>query len=333
MEFFVVSLLLARGVKRPTGCKGSRSGFSLLEIFVVLAIIGLLLAILLPAVQQVRSSARRLQCEQNLHQIAIAAHAYHELHGVLPVGLLPFRLLLPQLEQQNLAQELAAGRLAEFNVQVYLCPSDPKGVASLGHCNYLLNEGNGELKFDSSTSSFLQNGVRPSHNLNRTPWTRFADIVDGASSTALMSERRVAPTGIVADDEARRDPISTRWYLDRHYNLPVEHAGLRSACFALEPATATSLPRYPVGIAEYLQNSYGYNHLITPNRPGCYNAAAGQMSPADAFMGAIPATSRHAGGVNVAFADGHVQFVSDNIAMEVWDAIGTRNGGEAVGDF
>lgn len=128
----------------------SRPGFTLVELLVVIAIIGVLIGLLLPAVQAARESARRVQCANNLKQIGLAIHHYHDLYGVFPSGNLPqpndapswawSALLLPELEQQNLHDRLGIARgaplfavgdpIGDITVKSYRCPSDMSTVTT-----------------------------------------------------------------------------------------------------------------------------------------------------------------------------------------------------------
>jgi prepilin-type processing-associated H-X9-DG protein len=310
---------------RPHGA----AGFTQLELLIVLGILGLLAAIGIPAVLAAREASRRLDCESRIRQIVLASQNYHDAHGIFPVGYEPFRILLPYMDQRALYERLSRREPVEFGVTAYICPSDSGASAAKGHCNYLLNEGNG--LFQWRYPDFHLNGIRLRHYLVDEHPTRISDLTDGPSQTAYLSERLVPIADRrIPDDEARRDPIAFRWYLDRRYRIPDQHAEFREACLAMSPATATSLPRLSTTNFYGIQANHGYDHLIPPNRPGCYIGVSERVHDADGFMGATPATSRHRGGVGVGFADGHVRFVSEQIAMRIWDAYGTRNGGETI---
>src|SRR5262249_29927750 len=193
-----------------------RSAFSLVELLVVIAIIGVLVSLLLPAVQKVRESANRMQCQNNLKQIGLALHQYHDAHHAFPPGYQAAAAyydgaadtmpgwgwaarILPALEQDslfrrlNLAQPIENSPAAETVVKVYLCPSDltPQGAASVpdgfgnricpaAPVSYAACVGGDE----SATTGRTGQGV-----FYRNSKTRLADITDGTSTTLMIGER------------------------------------------------------------------------------------------------------------------------------------------------
>jgi prepilin-type processing-associated H-X9-DG protein len=197
----------------------------LIELLVVIAILGLLIALLLPALQAAREAARRLQCANNLKQIGIALHGYHDLVGSLPWGQGPFGwndwgplvLLLPHLEQStiynhlNISPDLLPARPgcpANTTVQlsalsVLRCPSDLDRLTNPeGHSNYVANAGSNPLSFGKSTPSggFVAAAVFPTPDglfafVSAPPDPPFGRVVscqgipDGLSQTAAFSER------------------------------------------------------------------------------------------------------------------------------------------------
>ena len=119
------------------------SGFTVVETLVSIAIIGLLFAILLPAVQSTRQAAARMTCQNRLRQVVLAAHLYEEAFKVFPQADRPFVALLPFLDQSALHQKLVVLEPASPNVETYLCPSDPHGDLSQGQVSYFINDGSG----------------------------------------------------------------------------------------------------------------------------------------------------------------------------------------------
>ena len=170
-----------------------RSGFTLIELLVVIAIIAILIALLLPAVQQAREAARRSQCKNNLKQIAIGLHNYHDLHGVLPFGWDQrgaswSAMVLPMIDRANIYNTLifqesgdgnwdsgsANTKAAATHIPVLFCPSSPikkhysfNNIPNRAPASYLGNSGSESTSDDASSKvtgtksleEIIQNGV------------------------------------------------------------------------------------------------------------------------------------------------------------------------------
>jgi prepilin-type processing-associated H-X9-DG protein len=299
----------------------SRAGVSLVEVLVSIGVIGLLVALILPAVQASRESGRNMQCRNNLRQLGTAFHSYHSDYGVFPVELLPFRRILPYLEQAALAEDLEKqgtnNSLPRFGVRAYICPTDSWAQPEMGHTNYLVNEGSG-------FQAFGNNGVRLPFASPRR-FTRAADILDGLSHTACLAERLVSRVG-AAPSETDATP---RWFL---WFIPTAMTGasqLDAFAAACRSSRTTALPVL-LPAFQWLETDQGYNHVLPPNVPGCHNGNPTQGVLYSPQYDAIPASSEHPGGVNLLLADGSVKFVSDVIDLKVWRAVASRAGGETL---
>jgi prepilin-type N-terminal cleavage/methylation domain-containing protein/prepilin-type processing-associated H-X9-DG protein len=184
-------------------------GFTLVELLVVIAIIGVLVALLLPAVQAARESARRTQCTNNLKQIGIALHTYHDVRGVFPAAWYRIAsaekrpgwgwgsVILPQIEQGPLYDELgvasgidfptAATPLTQTVVTTFHCPSarDPVINAS--------RDSHGKSNYNPVMGTTAANGMptltTPNGVFGASSTTRFADITDGTSNVIAFGEK------------------------------------------------------------------------------------------------------------------------------------------------
>jgi prepilin-type processing-associated H-X9-DG protein/prepilin-type N-terminal cleavage/methylation domain-containing protein len=286
------------------------AGFTAIELLVVIAIIGVLVALLLPAVQAAREAARRAQCAGNLHQLGVAIN-----HHVARSESIPGRLggLLREIEQAGLADlprdttaATPAGQTARSTtVAVFLCPSDSPPAGLPGGTNYA---GNGGVGFNPSGR--LRNGAFGAS---------IRDFADGLSNTAAVSEWVRGDGGPLLRDP-RRAVFSTPDQLIG----PTDLVPFAAECHGLDPQVAV-LAGLGKGM-DWTRTGFGYtlyNHILGINDHTCTNGGL-------VDQGAWTAGSLHPSGANVLFADGHVTFVKDSIALPTWQALGTRNGGEAI---
>ena len=312
-----------------------RRGFTLIELLVVIAIIAVLIALLLPAVQQAREAARRAQCQNNLKQFGLALHNYHGTHRVLPLGRCVKRLsthahLLPFLEQPalheatdfNVSWDHANNEFARgTHVEMFVCPTDPNSTVPSGwaRTNYRANQGSGILwglpPSDSSDPNYGMPAPNGPFMLDRT--VRLGDITDGTSHTAAFSEH---PVGDFNNSVASE--TDTFW----PQTNPSTALEAWQDCEAIDPSDLSHQRVSDVG-APWLEAYHSttlYYHVSPPNGRSC-------MYPPGRI--ATAARSYHTGGVQVLLCDGSVQFVSESIDLVLWRGLGSRNGGEVLGEF
>ena len=274
------------------------AGVTLLEVIVVIAVLGVLMSILLPAVQMARESARRMTCSSNLHQIGIAIGNYLDSQRVFPGRNL--RRDLNGILFAKLDLELAE----RVNLAVLSCPSDPLAEASFGNQSYYLNDG--------ATLESAGNGILGSGRLRQI---KPADVTDGLSNTATVSERLPFDEYVRLDLDIRTLGLEERRRVFHRTSQAMPTIGQFAAECHARPGAV-----FPGWI-----NTARYNHIVPPNSNNCVNGSNALLDQL-----AIPPQSLHGRGVELLMADGAVRFISQSIDREVWWGIGTRNGGEVV---
>ncbi|HEX6987796.1 MAG TPA: DUF1559 domain-containing protein [Planctomycetaceae bacterium] len=323
-----------------------RRGFTLIELLVVIGIIAVLVALLLPAVQMAREAARRAQCKNNLKQIGLALHNYHDVYrGFPPLSILPLRStyepwsaharLLPFIEQANLAALIDWNANKEFTdnpvaartrVATYLCPSEindrPRPTPTITHypLNYSFNEGTWFV-YDPQTG---QVGDGAFHN-NKS--FAAADMVDGLSNTLAAAENKAFQPNLWDTGSPAAlgvAPPATPADLAAHYGGTFDTNGhtewvegdVHETGFTTTFAPNTKVPYDHAGVT--------YDIDLTSMRDG-------ESATAPTYA-AVTARSYHTGLVHGLLLDGSVRTFSENIALSLWRGYGTRAGGEVTAE-
>ncbi|QDV33023.1 DUF1559 family PulG-like putative transporter [Tautonia plasticadhaerens] len=290
-------------------------GFTLIELLVVIAIIGVLIALLLPAVQAAREAARRAQCTNNLKQLGLAMHGYHDAFGTLPGvrvegAAAPFVSILPFVEQASLADSYnfdvvwdhaSNTTVTASRLDVLTCPSDP-------HSGELSAAGFSPSAYTVPRSATNWSQHHAAFELGQ--YARFSQFRDGLSNTCLLYE------------SAGR----ARWYV----HGVMEPGGQTWDYYGAAPwGTITEAWAgrsnggwfFPVFIS--LDQAGGPPNVVWFVGSSVINVSN--------WYGA--AYSFHPGGMSMGMGDGSVRFVRQQVSLEVIGALSSRDGGEIPGEF
>ncbi len=317
-------------------------GFTLVELLVVIAIIGLLVGLLLPAVQAAREAARRTDCRNNLRQFALANHLFENVHGRFPPSFggmaggswSAHAWVLPYLEQGNVYDFIDFStdyntaflpdgrRLGALRVPTYLCPSeinDRVRTRDGEEIHYPLSYGVNVgvwFVYDPRNNRGGEGAYYPHSRL------RHANFVDGTSNTLMAAEvRAYTPYFRNAAHSGPMDPptpeevcgLGGQFLLSSGHTEWIDGRAHQTGFTALYPPNA-GIPCEIDGLT--------YNVTWTNQREG--------LSDTVPTYAVIPARSYHPGIVNAAMVDGSVHGFSETIDADVWRALATRAGGEAV---
>jgi prepilin-type N-terminal cleavage/methylation domain-containing protein len=324
-------------------------GFTLIELLVVIAIIAVLIALLLPAVQQAREAARRSQCKNNLKQLGLALHNYHDSFNLFPMGhtrsndgsggVTGWRgyslhaMILPYIDQAPLYSRINFNQHFDHadntasrrtRIAAFLCPSDTvfPGSAETGNNNYSGSMG-------PSFGQYITPLGQRDGFFNFDVIVRMSDIRDGTSNTICMSEQFVGDNNnaaYTAGDVVRGIAFagSTKYKPTRG---DLETYG--AACVAGQANHHSHGGRdWAVGMpAQTLFNTAAPPNWRFPTCQEC--VGCGWMDS----QGIFPARSRHVGGVHILMGDGAVRFASENIDLGTWQNLGSIRGNEPIGEF
>lgn len=343
----------------PCTRRRRRPGFTLVELLVVIAIIGILVGLLLPAVQQVRAAARRMSCSNNLKQLGLALQNYHSAFKQFPGigdsianGWSVQTQLLPHIEQAGLSElvDFRAGlgraassegfrrpndRAAATVVPVFTCPSDDVAVRKTvtynrGRSSYEwehagLNYG---VNVGTGTGTFVDYGDRTDGLFWRNSQTGFRHILDGTSSTIAFAETLMGPG---FDQDVIAQNWSSKFVARGRGRSVADMEAYRDTVWQTDPISFVAIHDNWSGIrganwiSGFGSSGGSINGWYTPNHP-----------LPDLSMRAYQASgprSHHVGGAMIGLADGSVTIVTDSVDLLLFRSLWTTNGQETAGSL
>jgi len=327
--------------------KPQTRAFTLVELLVVIAIIGVLVALLLPAIQAAREAARRIQCANNLKQLGLALQNYHSAHKEFPrgvyshpdedhrydeIGLGWATKILPYIEQNPLYEQISGLQLADGS-----SPWDPGVFDKVFQEGRIVPGGDVPIGLFRCPTSPLESHVQEiSYSGNSV-----ATLNTGYASSDYKASRGFCDRGMyLRTDEALKPQVC--WKSVHGAPLKIEKDPIRririkdvtdgtSNTIALgEGGGYDQVSDWPIWMGAALQDESTL--FKTEQLPNCIKPGAAMVLPMD-LIDDDCSVGWHAGGVYFAFVDGSVHFLTEDIALNVYENLGDRVDGEIVGDF
>lgn len=297
-----------------------RRAFTLFDLIVLAAGGALGLGILVPYVGKIRYRAATAQSQNNMKQIVLACHNYHDVNGMLPPGVdeLGYSVsarLLPYLEQQNVFQlinftkDVDAKENAEARkliIKTFLAPGDPivSVSADWGATNYIFLAGSKSNLADNDGIFYRDSKVK------------LIDVTDGTSNTILCGETLKGDSGMKAMDVRRQH---VQYKKDALAGL-AETSGVRD--FQDDKHIAADRGASWMD-GRFLQGTFTASRTLNDSRPDVNCGGLGGLSGLRSLSGTV----------NVGYADGSVRPMNEKVTLDIWKALATRSGGEVVPDF
>jgi prepilin-type N-terminal cleavage/methylation domain-containing protein/prepilin-type processing-associated H-X9-DG protein len=314
--------------------KHPRRAFTLVELLVVIAIIGVLVALLLPAVQAAREASRRMKCQNNMKQLSLAWHNYHDSLGSLPSGCISTNELswavfvLPYFEQRGLYEKFsfAAGgynspaaaknHLAMNKISTYLCPSSIAEKMMVGGNNY-----------ENAADFITDPAGYPAGRYS--PWTIHYYGNMGPLGAGVSGPYDQVGTNSGAYDYASMEGVCMR---NISYKLKDVLDGTANT-FLLGENSKHNI-KYGSRFRSWVRGCSAQGGVAPSNTAEvcpCRNIKDGINIPtlaSNTLFNSITMGSQHPGGCNFSMCDGAVRYVSQNVDLAVYRATASRNSGE-----